>query len=249
MEPDGELDDKLKHMAKIVLKCNGEVVKEIPLARSQFTIGRALDNDIVINSSEVSGHHARILQEAEAWVIEDLNSTNGTFFNGWKMIQHRLKHDDRVMIGKYLLLYQEESAEGRHGVSDAEPERTMILDSKKQRDLMKTVQAGVAVKPVEKLGCLTLLKGRADRKWYELSGTQTSIGSEPTAAVRLRGWFAPKCAAVIVREGAAFIIKNGDGKRVIVNGQPVLSRKELRSGDRVSVAGVLLEFSLQDRAR
>jgi RNase P/RNase MRP subunit p29 len=54
---------------------------------------------------------------------------------------------------------------------------------------------------------------------------------------------------VIVREGAAFIIKNGDGKRVIVNGQPVLSRKELRSGDRVSVAGVLLEFSLQDRAR
>ena len=63
-------------MAKLLLKLNGAVLKEIALSKPQITIGRASDNDLVLNSSEVSAHHARIIQDGESWITEDLRSTN-----------------------------------------------------------------------------------------------------------------------------------------------------------------------------
>ncbi|MGP0066825.1 MAG: FHA domain-containing protein [Isosphaeraceae bacterium] len=45
-------------------------------------IGRAEDNDVVLNDSRVSGHHARLLVVAGSkTLIEDLGSSNGTFLN------------------------------------------------------------------------------------------------------------------------------------------------------------------------
>jgi LysM repeat protein len=52
-----------------------------PLSKSLLTIGRAEDNDIVINDAEVSRYHARLTWQGDKWVIEDLGSRNGTFIN------------------------------------------------------------------------------------------------------------------------------------------------------------------------
>jgi hypothetical protein len=52
---------------------------------------------------------------------------------------------------------------------------------------------------------------------------------------------------VITHEAGRYVIKS-EGLRVILNGLPVVGRKELQSGDRFSVAGVVFEFSLKDKA-
>jgi hypothetical protein len=58
-----------------------EVGERIPLlARS--TIGRLPDNTVVMDDSFVSGEHARLQWNGKGWVLEDLNSTNGTELNG-----------------------------------------------------------------------------------------------------------------------------------------------------------------------
>jgi serine/threonine protein kinase len=56
-----------------------------PLSSSSrvITIGRASDNDLVLNDSTVSRHHARVFFQDGYWYIEDLNSTHGTFLNGF----------------------------------------------------------------------------------------------------------------------------------------------------------------------
>lgn len=58
-----------------------EVGERIPLlARS--TIGRLPDNTVVMDDSFVSGEHARLQWNGKGWVLEDLDSTNGTELNG-----------------------------------------------------------------------------------------------------------------------------------------------------------------------
>lgn len=47
-----------------------------------ITIGARDDNDVVLDDDTVSRHHCRIVQEDDAYVLVDLNSTNGTFVNG-----------------------------------------------------------------------------------------------------------------------------------------------------------------------
>ena len=53
---------------------------DIPVESAK--IGRAVDNDLVINDSMVSRHHAAIEYRAGSWYIRDLGSTHGTTVNG-----------------------------------------------------------------------------------------------------------------------------------------------------------------------
>ncbi|RBP73826.1 FHA domain-containing protein FhaB/FipA, partial [Brevibacterium celere] len=52
------------------------------LSGAPVTFGRAPDNTIVISDDFASSHHARIVAQNGAWVLEDLGSTNGTFVDG-----------------------------------------------------------------------------------------------------------------------------------------------------------------------
>ncbi len=55
--------------------------KVFPLGPSNI-IGRSMENcEIALNDSFLSSQHARLELQGDTWVLEDLNSTNGTFVN------------------------------------------------------------------------------------------------------------------------------------------------------------------------
>lgn len=55
---------------------------EIPLGNEPLTIGRSSESSIVIRDDYSSTHHARLLIWNDEWMIQDLDSTNGTFLAG-----------------------------------------------------------------------------------------------------------------------------------------------------------------------
>lgn len=64
------------------------------LALGEVTsLGRDLDNDIVLSDPTVSGRHAVISRRSGAWWIEDLGSRNGTLVN-----EHRLGRDMPMVL-------------------------------------------------------------------------------------------------------------------------------------------------------
>jgi hypothetical protein len=52
------------------------------LLRTPLRLGRARDNDVIVEDEFTSGHHARLFIEAGKVWVEDLGSTNGTLLNG-----------------------------------------------------------------------------------------------------------------------------------------------------------------------
>jgi pSer/pThr/pTyr-binding forkhead associated (FHA) protein len=69
-----------------------------------ITIGRDLDNDIVVNDSKASRHHLQIICERGKFCIVDFNSTNGTFVNDKKISgETTLFISDIVRIGNTVL--------------------------------------------------------------------------------------------------------------------------------------------------
>jgi chromosome segregation ATPase len=64
------------------------------------TIGRTPDNDLLIDASFISRHHAVLLVHGTQTIIEDLNSTNGVFVNAHRISRETLNDGDLVMIGK-----------------------------------------------------------------------------------------------------------------------------------------------------
>ena len=75
----GEHEEPSQPRAVIVVKKDGETVLELTVDTLPVQIGRKGDNHIVLEEKNVSRKHAQILMKEGQYVIEDLESTGGTF--------------------------------------------------------------------------------------------------------------------------------------------------------------------------
>ena len=112
-------------MAKLIMSLDNAVIREVPLEKERFTIGRKAHNDIQIDNLAVSGEHALIVTILNDSFLEDLGSTNGTLVNGNPVKKHILQTNDVIEIGKYKLKFVSEGPSAGAGAQDFE--KTMIL--------------------------------------------------------------------------------------------------------------------------
>ena len=72
------------------------------------TIGRAVECDIVITSKRVSREHARLVRDGRRVMLEDLNSTNGTFLNDERILEPmELRDSDVVSVGDVMFTFRD----------------------------------------------------------------------------------------------------------------------------------------------
>lgn len=71
-----------ENAARLVITSGAKAGAEFPLGRDEITIGRSSDSAIIIRDDYTSTHHARLMLWNGRWMIQDLDSTNGTFLNG-----------------------------------------------------------------------------------------------------------------------------------------------------------------------
>ena len=67
-------------------------------------IGKAVHNNIIVNDPHVSRQHAQLNQKEEGWILEDLNSTNGTFVNGVQIVKKYVTLTDTIKLGDNYVL-------------------------------------------------------------------------------------------------------------------------------------------------
>ncbi|MEN8132439.1 MAG: FHA domain-containing protein [Pseudomonadota bacterium] len=91
---------------KLILAHAGQQLHEYPIEGNCLMIGRGKENDIRLPDKRVSRAHARILTSLGSSLIEDLNSTNGTFVNSKRISIYALQEEDVIKIGKYILSYK-----------------------------------------------------------------------------------------------------------------------------------------------
>lgn len=224
-------------MIKVLLKFKGNIVSETPITSTIITIGRELGNDIKIDNPAVSGIHARIGIEGNDVYIEDAQSTNGTYLNGKKIEKQIIKAGDEAIIGKHSISIVEVEGE----TAGAEDEfitpvipsldKTMVLDSKVQEKL------------VGPKGLFTLLDGPGDRETYNLTDRVTSIGKSSDAQIKIKGFFAPKVAALINKTDKGFTLTPADKKHLPkINGSTVNDPQVLKDKDVLEIGGLTLQF-------
>jgi anti-sigma B factor antagonist len=81
--------------------------EEKPLGPRGLTVGRARENDLWLNDPTVSRHHLRFEYVGGQPVVCDLNSANGTFVNGKRIVgTHPLRDGDRITVGRTCLVFR-----------------------------------------------------------------------------------------------------------------------------------------------
>jgi pSer/pThr/pTyr-binding forkhead associated (FHA) protein len=86
--------------------------RHVELARPLITVGRQLDNDIVLDAPSVSRHHAQLRWRYGRFVIYDLGSQQGTWVNGQMVTEHVLQAGDVIWLSTVAMIYGEDPLQG-----------------------------------------------------------------------------------------------------------------------------------------
>lgn len=88
-----------RHM--VLMDHSGEFT--FTLNSHEVLMGRHISADLRFSDMSVSRYHALLSLEDGIWTITDLDSTSGTFVNGQKIKQKKLRNNDEIKIGKKSL--------------------------------------------------------------------------------------------------------------------------------------------------
>ena len=85
---------------KLVITSGPRRGTEVPLGNEPITIGRSGESGLVIRDDYTSTHHARLMLWNNEWMIQDLDSTNGTFLDGQRVtVPTQVPLDAPIKIG------------------------------------------------------------------------------------------------------------------------------------------------------
>jgi serine phosphatase RsbU (regulator of sigma subunit) len=87
-------------LPRLVYRDTTDAEREVEITHTPFRLGREKDNDLMLSDNRISRHHARILQDAHGYLIEDTASRNGTFVNGEQITSCALTGGDLIILGK-----------------------------------------------------------------------------------------------------------------------------------------------------
>ncbi|MGE0710965.1 MAG: FHA domain-containing protein [Planctomycetota bacterium] len=215
------------------------------LARHEFAddaervrIGRSPECEVTIDNLGVSRTHCEIVQKPGYFRLKDMESGNGTFVNGARVTTYNLNHGDVISLGKFTLRFEAEDQPDPLAESDAampiveEGSMTLAMDAEslaKKHRQQATKNRGYFVLPDGRNLIL-------DKELY-------SIGADADADLEVKGWFAPRVAAIVIRgeQGFRLYDVSPNGRTVAVNGR--LRRDAwLNDNDEVRIRKLVMRF-------
>jgi hypothetical protein len=88
---------------RLVVRSGPSAGKVYNIEKNEITIGRDLNNEIVISDPEISRRHSRIFIQGVNYVLEDLGSTNGTFVNGQRLMgPYVMQPGEVITLGEHI---------------------------------------------------------------------------------------------------------------------------------------------------
>lgn len=225
----------------------GDVLRDQQeLTTDRISIGRANDNDIVLDSQGVSGHHAVIERERGSFVLIDKGSANGVFVNGQRIERHTLAYWEEIQIYNYAIKFMQHAKlpgeqEGELSKTSAQDEidATMVMDVSRIRDLVNLKKQ----KNEAKISLLDAVGGLGE---YPLNKASFTIGKSSDCDITLGGWWTPGVAARIQRRNNDYYVVPSWRGRVRINGRPVSKLTQLTDGDQLEVRSVPMVFHVRN---
>ena len=122
-------------MPELLVNYPDRAQERLPLGRLRITIGRSARNDVCVPDPFASRVHAEVRREGDQYLLQDLGSANGTYYNGSRLDQTVvLTHGGRIQIGETEIIFKDRATEQELPSASIEedsplPEATIAFDS------------------------------------------------------------------------------------------------------------------------
>ncbi|MDI6756330.1 MAG: FHA domain-containing protein [Thermodesulfobacteriota bacterium] len=228
-------------MIKLILKLKDTQIEEFNLEKGLITIGRAKENEVMIDNIAVSRKHAQVeLKEGAGYVLSDLNSSNGTFLNGVRIDanDHPLRDGDVISVAKFQIQVKGLARAPQPAPRDLpqpDVEGTMIFAAAKRKPGPEA-QATPEQKAFQ-WPSLSAAEGPRKGTNIKISKDVTILGKGSGDDIPVEGWFISSPHARISRRGDRFYISHLGGffSSTKVNGIKIKEEHILKNKDEIKI--------------
>lgn len=225
-------------MAHLTLVLDNREVRKFVLNRGVTTIGRAQDNDIVINNLALSRRHAQVEYKSGRYEVVDLQSQNGVFVNQERVRGPReLQDRDAITLGTYQFVFR----------SGDQSEPAVRVAPRPKRAAVPEETEPEAEAPVEELQehvpLLVLKYNDVELQRFPLRGEICLIGRAKECDVQVAERRLSRKHCEIVRSGMRFVLRDlGSQNGTYVNRKRIKGPHELKQGDVLNFAEYAVLF-------
>ncbi len=238
-------------MAKLDRYWDGKWAATLVLEERDYVVGRGTGCDMLLTDPLASRRHFALRWQPEGYyLLEDLDTPNGTIVDGVKESRYRLVQDTTIQVGQeFLFFYPDEYSAGPSSpdlqsalarrqteADEFTPVKTAYIHP---ADLAR-LQADVRARQAPHL----LRRRRQEISVFSLKDPVTLVGFGPVdASLGPSRGGKPRVLAEVHRlpDGRFKIKAKGLFRKILVNDQPTRARV-LEGGERLNVGGVILEF-------
>lgn len=170
-------------------------------------IGRDSSNTLIMQDPTVSRHHCQVEKTGSKYTVTDLDSQNGTFVNGKRIIEAGLRHGDEMLIGKFTVRFIDEEGSGQ-GETDS---KRMLLKEEERHDVRVDIKKWYLTFKISKIEQTAFL----EESYY-------LIGRDSDCDIQFGGWNIDKIHALLINRGFEVKLLNvSDKKPILVNGKKI----------------------------
>ena len=179
---------------------------DTPLTKEISSLGRAVDNDIVVHDPQISRLHAQILRSGEDLYLRDMGSANGTVVNGARLFDaHRLRDGDTIQIGTVIFTFHQASQ--RAALSNTPPPAELIA-----------------------------VAGSSTGTRFSLQAGDTTLGRAADTTIVLNDPLVTRRHAILTVSSSSLTIRDlGSTNGTWVNGERLAAPCALRDGDQLEI--------------
>lgn len=245
-------------MIELIVAREGREVNRYFLPQGITTLGRADDNEIILDDVCVSRRHAQIRVEGVKVLIEDLGSGNGTFCGETRIARKELAHGDEIIIEPFALTLRKDSTgDAATNNSKRTPAKTVppreMPDIGPPDSLMEPTDSrasegtsGGKASPLRGPH-LETVRGTGGR--YPLERGEVRIGRAEDQDIVLKDPSASRGHAIISVRNSRYLLRdNSSANGTFVNGKQVFEHS-LRPGDVILIGNTELQFVDPDSDR
>ncbi|SEK73931.1 adenylate cyclase [Stigmatella aurantiaca] len=222
---------------------------EFPLS-AKTTLGRHPANTLRLVDREVSKEHAVIEQHGRDFIVRDLDSSNGTFVNGRRIKEMRLKDGDEITLGGSKFTFH--GGDAPSSIPSAPAGVTVVANPRSIPAFLAQMDQGPQnFRPADELGDMEALRRDYEKlriahefhRQVSLAGTQQELFDQ---IIRVAFQLLPADNGVILTPGAdgeftAVTVHHRQGKVMNVMVSDTVLRRVVETGKAVLTADAIID--------
>ncbi len=225
-----EAKTKIRNFVPVLV--NKKTGEKIPLLKNELIIGRVDDCDIIINEPTISKQHSKILIQNNIVIIKDLNSTNGTFVNGERIIEKQLRNNDiiRFDVFEFQIL-----------ITNIDETKTAVHSSiqydeggEKKTKILKTEEINY--------GIFTVLNGTHKDEKFFMKTVELIIGREKGDIIISDDIVSGKHCKIEFKNNKFFIQDLNSSNHTYINDEEI-TKSELKDNDIIKLGNIEMKFN------